>query len=103
MRTPFLEPARAVLALLLLAACPVAVPPAAWADSAPSDESTAGLSSYWPPAISRWEWVITPQAEYRGFDPDLIAALTLAMTGSGDRMGSGTSFHRNVYSIALRK
>ncbi|TET52214.1 MAG: hypothetical protein E3J64_05580 [Anaerolineales bacterium] len=63
--------------LLLLAVCLVAEPGSAWADSDPSDGAESSLSRYWPAAISRWESVIVPQAEYRGFDPDLIAALIL--------------------------
>ena len=64
-----------VLLLMLIAFAAVAAPPSAWADSDAPNKSESVLSRYWPLAIGRWESVIVPQAEYRGFDPDLIAAL----------------------------
>ena len=42
-------------------------------DQAPSPVLT--LSPYWSPAVQRWERIILEQAESRGLDPDLIAAL----------------------------
>lgn len=34
-----------------------------------------GLSSYWPEEVQRWEPLILQEAERRGLDPDLIAAV----------------------------
>jgi hypothetical protein len=68
----FLARAWVASLIALLAIC---APGSVRADSASSDASGSVLSSYWPPAIKQWQSVILPQAEYRGFDPDLIAAL----------------------------
>jgi hypothetical protein len=61
--------------VLLMAFTAIVAPSSAWADSQAPYESDSALSSYWPAAVARWESVIVPQAEYRGFDPDLIAAV----------------------------
>ena len=43
--------------------------------SAQADPPQAALSPYWPLAVQRWEPVILQEAERRGLDPDLIAAV----------------------------
>jgi hypothetical protein len=61
--------------LVIICFAAFSAPSAVRAHGAPSEEAQSALSPYWPSAVARWEYVIVPQAQLRGFDPNLIAAL----------------------------
>lgn len=76
-RTAWACVAAAVLAATLCPAVPVAARSAARPVFAYTLQPTlpTTLSPYWPTAVRRWEPFILTEAERRGVDPDLIAAV----------------------------